>query len=82
MNENSSEKIALVLSKKGYECASIRLDLRININEINIGEILKLVSDDPETILSIPKWCEINEQELFLSDIKDDEYVFYIRRKI
>ena len=81
MNASSSQKIALVLDKKGIKCSSIRLDLRIKINEIEIGEIIKLVTDEPDSLKSIPKWCEINEQDLFLSDTRGNEFIFYIRRK-
>ena len=73
-------KIASILEMLGEECTTIRLELRIKMTEISTGSVVKLITDNPKSVISIPKWCKINEHELFLSDEKDGEYIFYIKK--
>ncbi|MFW9922681.1 MAG: sulfurtransferase TusA family protein [Candidatus Thorarchaeota archaeon] len=74
------EKIAKILNLQGQECFAIRLEIRMHIPQIQIGEILKVVTDNPLTEKTLPKWCILNEQELYLFTIEDGNYIFYIKR--
>jgi tRNA 2-thiouridine synthesizing protein A len=76
------EKIKAEIASGEADCASVRLELRIKLNEIADGEIIKLVSTNPETQKGIPRWCRMTGHELFLSDEKDDSYIFYIKKRI
>ena len=80
MSSSKKEKISLELTFKGKECHEIRLTLREKIKTIEIGTILKMSTDNPKSIINIPKWCQKNKQELFLVDIKNGLNVFYIKR--
>lgn len=80
MTSETNEKIALLLDMTGKECFQIRLELRVQINKIAIDEIIKVITDNPQSLKSMPKWCKINNQELFLSDIQNGKYLFYIKR--
>ncbi|HUU78695.1 MAG: sulfurtransferase TusA family protein [Candidatus Heimdallarchaeota archaeon] len=82
MSKTKSEKVSLILDMKGEECSTIRLELRIRILEIEKDNLIKLITDRPESVISLPKWCNLNGHELFLSDEKDGEYIFYIKRRI
>ena len=74
------EMLAMTLDYTGKECYEINFSLRVKIKKIIVGEILKLVTDNPESKEKIHKWCSINNQELFLSDIDNGLYVYYIKR--
>lgn len=74
-------KIVSILDMHNQECTTIRLELRIKMTEISTGSIIKLITDNPKSVISIPKWCKVNEHELFLSDEKDGEYIYYIKKK-
>ena len=76
----AKEKIACKLDRTGEECFVIRIDLMKKIKEIKIGEILQLITDNEKSIQSVPKWCRINNQQLFLSDKKNGSFIYYIKR--
>lgn len=80
MTSNMDEKIVLQLDLTGKECYQVRLELRVQINAIAIGEIIKVITDNSQSQQSLPKWCKINNQELFLSDIQNGKYLFFIKR--
>jgi len=75
------EKIACKLDHTGEECFVIRLDLMKKIKEIEIGEIIQLITDNKKSVQSVPKWCRNNNQQLFLSDTKNESFIYYIKRK-
>ncbi|MHA1244843.1 MAG: sulfurtransferase TusA family protein [Candidatus Heimdallarchaeota archaeon] len=75
------EKIACILDRTGEECFVIRIDLMKKIKEIEIGEIIQLITDNKKSVQSVPKWCRNNNQQLFLSDTKNESFIYYIKRK-
>ena len=77
----TKEKIACKLDRTGEECFVIRLDLMKKIKEIEIGEIIQLITDNEKSVQSVPKWCKKNNQQLFLSDTKNGSFIYYIKRK-
>jgi len=77
----AKEKLACTLKMIGEECFFIRIALMQKIKEIEIDEILQLVTDNPKSQQSVPKWCRINKQQLFLSDTESSIFVYYIKRK-
>ena len=77
----SKEKIACKLNFIGEECFTIRIALMQKIKEIKIDEILQLTTDNEKSIQSVPKWCRINNQQLFLSDTEGSIFIYYIKRK-
>ena len=80
MSSEMNENIAIQLDMTGKECFQIRLELRVQIKALAIGEIIKVTTDNPLSPKSMPKWCKINNQELFLSDIQNGNYIFFIKR--
>ncbi len=80
MTSEKNKEIALELDMTGKECYQVRLELRVQIRNIAIDEIIKVITDNPKSPKSIPKWCKLNNQELFLSDIQNGKYFFFIKR--
>ena len=78
---DQKEVIALELDYKGKECYEINFDMRLKIKEIEIGQILKMVTDNPQSNEKIIQWCSINHQELFLSNFENGLFTYYIKRK-
>ncbi|NHK30314.1 MAG: sulfurtransferase TusA family protein [Asgard group archaeon] len=79
-DEANQPKLALRLDYLGKNCSDMNLDLRLKIKEIQVGEILEVISDSEEAPLKMPKWCLKNKQELFFTNTKDGVYYFYIKR--
>ena len=74
------EEIVLRLDMTGKQCYQIRLELRVQISNVEIGDIIQVVTDNPNSPKTLPKWCALNDQELFLSDTRDGKNIFFIRR--
>ena len=74
------EKIALRLDMTGKQCYQIRLELRVQISTVEIGEIIQVITDNPNSPKTLPKWCALNDQELFLSDTQNGKNIFFIKR--
>ncbi len=81
MSSDSQEKISKILDMSNKECPSVLFELNKSIQEIKIGEILKLITNRPKSQKNIPKWCIFNNHELFLTDVESGKYIFYIKRK-
>ena len=74
------EQLTAILDLRGKDCVELRLELRKKIAEIEKDTILKIITDNPKSIKTIPSWCETNEQELFLSDEREEALIFFIRK--
>ena len=80
MTSDQNEQIVKRLDMTGKQCYQIRLELRVQIREVEIGDIIQVTTDNPQSSKSMQKWCLTNNQELFLSEINNDKYVYFIKR--
>ena len=78
---SSNEKISVVLEFIGKECFEIRLALMKTMKDIQIGDIVKVMTDNPRSRINLPKWCRMNSHELFLSDTSGVINIYFIKRK-
>ena len=76
------ERIALRLDLTGKQCYQIRLELRVQISTVEVGDIIQVITDNPNSPKTLPKWCALNDQELFLSDTRNGQNIFFIRRLV
>lgn len=61
-------------------CPVHLLELKEAIKQIELGQILELVTDYERALEDVPRWCEVFGQE-FLGVIENGEILkFYIRR--
>lgn len=61
-------------------CPVHLLELNEAIKQIELGQILELVTDYERALEDVPRWCEVFGQE-FLGVIENGEILkFYIRR--
>jgi len=80
MSSESPEVIGRILDMTDKECPIVLFELKISLNKIKVGEIVKLITNRPRSLKNIPKWCLKNNQELFLKDTSNGKYIFYIKR--
>ncbi|MBN1330591.1 MAG: hypothetical protein JXA54_14040 [Candidatus Heimdallarchaeota archaeon] len=78
---NEREIIAAEYDYTGMPCSGIRLKLTEIIKRIKVGQIIKFTTDVPDAITSVIKWCHLHEQELFLSELKGNISIIYLKRK-
>ena len=51
------------------------------IKELNIGDILEVLSDDEGILSDMPAWCRTTGNEVLKLDQSEGRYQFYIRRR-
>ncbi|NHJ84835.1 MAG: sulfurtransferase TusA family protein [Asgard group archaeon] len=78
--DNNYEKIAIKLDMTGKQCFEIRVELLASIEKIPPGSLLEIITDNPLSEINVPKWCRVHGEELFLSDIKEGKYIYYIKK--
>jgi tRNA 2-thiouridine synthesizing protein A len=54
---------ALVLDCVGQRCPLPVITLARRIGEVAVGEVVRVLADDPAARLDIPAWCRMREQE-------------------
>jgi TusA-related sulfurtransferase/rhodanese-related sulfurtransferase len=83
-NENElieSTMIHKTLDARGLTCPMPMLKSRIALKELQINQVLEILTTDPGSIHSIPKWAIALGQELLASEeLGPDDYRFLVRR--
>ena len=51
------------------------------IKDMEVGEIIKLLSDDPGVVADMQAWCEANKQKLIGNYMQDNyTYILYVEK--
>jgi TusA-related sulfurtransferase len=80
MGSDSERVIAETLDMTGYFCPEPVIRVSQAIGEIEIGEVLELVADDPSSEPDIASWTKRTGHELISSEENEGVFRFLIRR--
>jgi TusA-related sulfurtransferase len=58
----SGTTYALVLDERGRRCPLPVITLARRIGEVEVGEVVAVLTDDPAARHDIPAWCAMREQ--------------------
>ena len=64
----------------GLPCPKPVLELAAAIKEVEIGDELRLLADDPAADVDVPVWCRMQRQELLSRSEEDGVLVFLVRK--
>jgi tRNA 2-thiouridine synthesizing protein A len=70
------------LDAKGLMCPMPIVKLAKKIKELQVGQVLELIADDPGAKEDVPAWCERTHNELVETKQEGNVFYFYIRRKV
>ncbi|HSP07550.1 MAG TPA: sulfurtransferase TusA family protein [Acidobacteriota bacterium] len=70
-----------ILDTYGLLCPMPIIKTAARIKELQIGSVLKVLSDDPGILEDMPAWCVTSGQELMRIDEVAGEYHVYIRKR-
>ena len=76
-----SVKADRVLDAIGFFCPEPVLKTRREIDQMNVGELLEVLADDPGSMEDIPRWAKRAGQE-FLSMRQENQFNRFLVRKI
>ena len=75
--KNTDEK---VLEAEGLRCPEPVMMIRKSIRALKVGDVLRVVTDDPSTKRDIPTFCEFMDHQLIKKEINQIPYQFWIRK--
>jgi len=65
----------------GLRCPSCALELVMELGEMQEGETLKVISDDPSTTKDFPRVLEVKGHKLMSqSENANGEYIYFVRK--
>ncbi|MET0526144.1 MAG: sulfurtransferase TusA family protein [Nocardioides sp.] len=73
---------ALELDCRGQVCPMPVIELARRIPEIEVGEVVAVLADDPAARHDVPAWCRMREQESVGEDAADDGVPRYLVRRV
>ena len=68
------------LDTQGLRCPEPVMLVRKKIREMQNGEVLLIIADDPATTRDIPGFCQFMEHTLLQSEIEQTPYRYWIRK--
>ncbi len=80
MGDDSERTIAYTLDMTGYFCPEPVIRVNEAIGDVEIGEVLELLADDPSSKPDIQSWTKRTGHELISIEEDGDVFRFLIRR--
>ncbi|NHK30697.1 MAG: sulfurtransferase TusA family protein [Asgard group archaeon] len=80
MNKKKDEKVDLFLNAKGVPCPIPYMRVRLSMRKIPPGGIMKVLTEDSHTEVSILKYCRKYGHKILLFFEENGVYTFIIRK--
>ncbi len=77
-----STDVALELDCRGRMCPMPVIELGQRIGDVEIGEVVAVVTDDVAARHDVPAWCRMRDQEYAGEDTADDGVPRYLVRRL
>jgi tRNA 2-thiouridine synthesizing protein A len=68
------------LDMRGQRCPMPVIELARRIGDVELGETLTVLSDDPAAASDIPAWCRMRSHELVATTAEADATAYEVRR--
>jgi cysteine desulfurase len=65
---------------RGRRCPIPIIELARHITDVDVGEVLAVLSDDPAARLDVPEWCRMRGQEYVGERPAGDATAYLVRR--
>ncbi len=68
------------LDSTGLLCPLPVLKIRKKLKEMQKGDILRVMADDPAAIVDIPHYCHESGDKILRQDISDEEQIYLLMK--
>lgn len=68
------------LDSTGLLCPLPVLKIRKKLKEMQKGDILRVIADDPAAIVDIPHYCHESGNKILRQDISDEEQIYLLMK--
>ena len=75
-------KADATLDCTGLYCPMPIIETADKIRELEIGQVLQILSDDEGIKTDMPAWCESTANDFLGIEEEDGEYRVYVRRRV
>jgi len=82
MGDKSEQTIAETLDMTGYFCPEPVIRVNEAIGEVEVGEVLELLADDPSSKPDIQSWTKRTGHELISIEEDGGVFRFLVRRTV
>jgi tRNA 2-thiouridine synthesizing protein A len=79
MTQTDIEPVATV-DARGAACPGPLMDLIGKIRDVDSGAVVKLLSDNEQSLADVPEWAEESGNEVLEVEESDDHYAFYVEK--
>ncbi|MDW7681412.1 MAG: sulfurtransferase TusA family protein [bacterium] len=66
----------------GLQCPMPIIKISEKIAELEIGQIVEVIADDPGVEEDIPNWCRTTSNEFLGMERKDDQFRAFVRKMV
>lgn len=70
----------LVVDALGMPCPRPVIDLAAAVKQLDVGDEVRLLADDPAADVDVPVWCRMQRQELVSQGTEDGVLTFIVRK--
>lgn len=70
------------LDCRGQPCPQPIIELARRFAEVEVGQVVAVVSDDPAARYDVPAWCRLRDQEYVGQEPADDGVPRYLVRRL
>jgi len=74
--------VALSLDCRGMKCPRPIIELARHLDDVEVGQVIAVVSDDVAAATDVPAWCRMREQEYLGADRAEDGVPRYQVRRL
>ncbi|MEF8901989.1 MAG: sulfurtransferase TusA family protein [Halovenus sp.] len=71
---------AETVDARGATCPGPLMDLIGRIRDVERGTVVRLLSDNEQSLTDVPEWAEEAGNELLAVEETDDHYEFYVEK--
>ena len=76
----STTEFAAELDARGLFCPEPVMMLHSRINDVEPGQVLRVLATDPSTTRDIPRFCQFLGHQLVSETERGSEFIYMIRR--
>lgn len=78
----SHDEIALEIDCRGQRCPMPVIELARRLDDVPVGGVLAVASDDAAAGADVPAWCRMRGQEFVGQDVADDGVPLFLVRRL
>lgn len=79
---SGASEVALELDCRAMRCPLPVIRLGNRMADVEVGEVVAVVADDPAARPDIPAWCRLRGQEYLGEDVAEDGVARYLVRRL